>query len=513
MKRDKHSLSHYRLSTFPMGKLIPVGCFEVLPGDTVQQATSLLLRVAPLISPVMHPVQVRVHHWFVPTRILWDGWEKFITGGKDGMGDGVGSPPTLMLQGTSQKGGLLDHFGIPVGASGIEISTLPIEALKKIYFEFYVDQDLAQPPENWPVSGAETWGCPTIGWEKDYFTTSRPWTQKGPDVMVPLGDVAPVIPGTDIDGGNAGPSFRWDNPAGGEVEGSGFRLQINADSNANWSPPGAGANPSTSQIARWGQSPGLQVDLSQATGANVNDLRRAFALQRYQEARARYGSRYTEYLAYLGIRSSDARLQRPEYLGGGKATVSFSEVLQTAPGSTSGAPVGADTGVGTMAGHGITAMRSARYRRFFEEHGFVLSLVSVRPRTMYVQGIHRQWFRKSKEDYWQRELQQIGQQEVYTKELFGLTGAQANTVFGYQDRYSEYKQHPSGIAGDFRDTLNFWHFGRIFTQEPVLNASFVGCVPTTRVFQSSDTDPLWCMSYHNIQARRMVSRSGSARII
>lgn len=499
MKRDKHSLSHYRLSTFSMGRLVPVGLYEVLPGDTVQQATSLLLRVAPMISPVMHPVQIRVHHWFVPTRILWDGWEKFITGGKDGAGDGVGSPPTLTLAGGSQKGGLLDHLGIPPGTNGLSISTLPLEAVKRIYFDFYVDQDLADDPEDFPISGVEGWGCPVISWEKDYFTTARPWTQKGPEVTVDLGGSVPVV-----SMGDGIPEFQ--TTVGGTWVSPG-RLQANPNSDANWNY----SAPNTGPVKWW--NPKLEADLGQATTLSVNDMRRSFALQRYQEARARYGSRYTEYLAYLGIRSSDARLQRPEYLGGGKATISFSEVLQTAPGTTEGAPVGANTGVGTMAGHGISAMRSARFRRFFEEHGFVLSFVSVRPRTMYVQGLHRHWTRQVKEDFWQRELAQIGQQEIFKKELYALDPLTAGEVFGYQDRYSEYKSMPSSISGDFRDTLNFWHLARDFSTAPQLNSSFIACVPSNRIFQSQDTDTLWCMAYHNIQARRMVSRSGASRIL
>ena len=200
----------------------------------------------------------------------------------------------------------------------------------------------------------------------------------------------------------------------------------------------------------------LQIfaDLSSVTGVDINTVRQAFALQRFEEARARYGSRYTEYLRYLGVRSSDARLQRPEYLGGGRQTIQFSEVLQTS--ATSGS-----NPLGDLGGHGITAMRSNRFRRFFEEHGIVMTLMSVRPRTIYANPVARQFMRGlalagmsgTKEDYWQRELQHIGQQEVNGLEVDVSAG---NTSFGFQDRYDEYRRLESSVAGQFRTTLADW---------------------------------------------------------
>jgi len=242
----------------------------------------------------------------------------------------------------------------------------------------------------------------------------------------------------------------------------------------------------------------------------VNTVRRAFALQRYQEARARYGSRYTEYLRYLGVRPSDARLQLPEYLGGGKQTISFSEVLQTGPGSTDGSPV--PGGVGQMAGHGVGGMRTASYRRFFEEHGYVLSLMSVRPRTMYQQGVDRTWSRTTKEDFFQKELQEIGQQEIKQKEIFGGTSNDEG-VWGYQDRYSEYKQQFNLVTGEFKNVLDYWHYGRKFTQVPALNSSFVSCDPTTRVYQEQTMDQLYVAVQNQIVARRMVKKSNASRIM
>ena len=251
--------------------------------------------------------------------------------------------------------------------------------------------------------------------------------------------------------------------------------------------------------------PQIFADLSNVTAANINELRTAFALQRYEEARARYGSRYTEYLLYLGVRSSDARLQRPEYLGGGKQTIQFSEVLQSGPDT-------ADEGVASMYGHGIGAMRSNRFRKFFEEHGYIFSFISVKPRTMYAQGIARTWNRRTKEDFWQRELEHIGQQEILNKELYA-SHATPEGIFGWQDRYDDYRRQESGISGEFRTTmLDYWHMARIFGSDPALNASFVKSNPTKRIYQEQTQDSLWVMTNHRIGVRRQLSATGKSYI-
>jgi len=257
-------------------------------------------------------------------------------------------------------------------------------------------------------------------------------------------------------------------------------------------------NPSTST-----NRPQVYADLSDASAVTVNILREALALQRFEEARARYGSRYVEYLRYLGVRSSDARLQRPEYLGGGRQSIQFSEVLQTAEGTDP---------VGELRGHGIGTLRSNRYRRFFEEHGYIVTCLSVRPKTIYAQGLARHFNRRVKEDFWQRELQHIGQQEILNKEVYAAA-ASPNNTFGYQDRYDEYRRTESTIAGEYRSSLlDFWHMARIFASEPALNADFVKCVPTERNFAVPSQDVLYVMAKHSIQARRLVAASGQSFI-
>lgn len=492
MKRTKHNLSHYKLLTSNAGWLVPVSHYEVLPGDTIQQSSSVLLRASPLLAPVMHRFHVRCHSFFVPYRLLSDAWEDFITGN-----DPAAALPTIAPDDVA-VGSLADHLGVPpgdyTGASDPEKSVVafPFLAYHRIYNEFYRDQDLvAEHPED--PDDASIFDMHRVSWGKDYFNMARPWPQKGQSVTIPIGDYAPVVPT-----GDGAPTFETSS-----ISERGLYAASNNNTPATYL--GNTSNPPTSHQQMSWVDPKLQADLTGATAGDVRDFRVAFALQRYQEARAMYGSRYTEYLRYLGVSPSDARLQRPEYLGGGKRDISFSEVLQTAEGSEP---------VGTMKGHGISGMTTKPYRKFFEEHGIVMTLLSVRPQSIYTNGLHRSWFRKTKEDYYQRELQLVGQQEVLNGEVFlSPSDGQNREVFGYQDRYSEYTHHPSTISGDFRTTLDFWHAARSFTTRPALNQTFVECNPTDRIFSVPSEDTFWIVTQHKIAARRMVAKHPKARII
>lgn len=495
MKRAKHSLSHSVLSTFDMGQLVPVCNFAVLPGDSVRMQSSALIRVSPLATPVMHPVTVRLHAWFVPYRLIWpepQGWEDFITGGPDGS---FGGAYPAVGSNLATAGTLFDYMGVPLGgAAGTTVSWLPIKAYNRIYNENYRDEDLvAVVPED------SVYDVQRVAWEKDRFTSARPWTQKGPAVTMPLGTSAPVRTSASATVSGAQPSLQWkDVTAGG---GTGVGPLFSRPPNTTIDTTAAGATQFTVYPSN------LYADLAAGTAAQVNDLRRAMAIQRYQEARAQYGHRFTEYLRYLGIRSSDARLNRPEYLGGGKSTISFSEVLRTA--TTAAVP----DPVGDMYGHGIAAVRTRPFVRFFEEHGHVLVLASVRPKSMYVNGLDREWSKRTKEDYWQKELELIGQQDVKNKEVY-ISHASPDAVFGYQNRYDEYRHLPSYVCGDFRSTLNDWHLARIFGAAPALNQAFIECNPGVRPFaDQTSADKLWCMFAHSIQARRLVGKKTIGRIM
>ena len=497
MKRAKHSLSNYKLLSCDLGELVPIGLTEVLAGDSIQQSTNALIRAAPLLAPVMHPVHINISHWFVPHRLIWDDWEKFITGGPNGMDASVFPTITMPGGGGAGVGTLADYLGVPTGVNSLQVSALPFRAYALIFNEWFRDQDLVTPLALSTASGADSITSTALQngpWEKDYFTSARPWEQKGPAVTIPIGTNAPVV----VNPGSTAPFLTRDAVTHNlalarQNMQSGNTTVVNQFSRDN----GSGGMPSILD-----PNGALLTDLSGASAVTVNVLREALAIQRYEEARARYGSRYTEYLQYLGIRSSDARLQRPEYLGGGRQTIQFSEVLQTAEGTEP---------VGTLRGHGISSMRSNRYRRFFEEHGYVITLLTARPKAIYASGLPRTWNRRVKEDFWQKELEHIGQQEVLNKEVYA-GHASPNGTFGFQDRYDEYRRSDSTIAGEFRSTLNFWHFARIFGSSPALNADFVKCVPTEVPFAVPSEDVLYIMAKHSIQARRLVCKVGSSFI-
>lgn len=490
MKRNKFSLSHYKLLTCDMGYLIPLTWLDVMPGDSLQMATSMLIRVSPLLAPVMHPVQVKISHWFIPYRLIWEDFESFITGGDDGLD--ASEPPYLEINAdwSVYESNLLDYLGyVPHNytGSGIRVSTLPLRAYAKVFNEFFRDQDLVAELNCPTASGSD----PTVNavlasvaWEKDYFTTARTAPQKGASIVIPLSDTSPPVMGIGKTDQNYG-----SDPTVYQADGTTGKFRSNkADiiNNNTGDVYIAGTHATTG-------FPDIYADLS-GLGIDIDDFRLSMALQKYQEARNRYGSRYPEYLKYLGVSPDDKSLQRPVYLGGGKQTIQFSEVLNHS-----------DTDTGSMAGHGIAAMRSNRFRHFFNEHGIVMTLMSAKPRSIYSQGLHRSLLKTTKEDYFQRELENVGDQEVLCEEIY-VGSADPEATFGYQDRYDEYRSMPSSIAGEFRSTLDHWHMARIFASEPSLNSTFVTAVPTKRVLASQNTDALYCMASHSIQARRPLRR-------
>lgn len=504
MKRSKHNLSYSNLDTLNMGQLVPIGVTEVLMGDTVQMGTRVLVRCSPMTTPPMHNVRMHVHHWFIPWRLVMTDWEDFITGGPDGDDETVF--PTITLTNPAVSS-LADHLGVPPGTYSPEVSALFFRAYGLTFNENYRDQDLVDPVPVSLASGPDSitnTSLLNVAWQKDRFTTARPWEQKGPAISVPIGTSTPVSFGGRM-------SRVYDAGTGGSYEslrafpmtdGSNSVDMLGRRSTGSPAMSGAAAFTGDPETARWIGNEGLTgtVDLSSAS-LDMNELREGMALQRFAEARARYGSRYTEYLRYLGVRSSDARLQRPEYLGGGVELLNFSEVLQTAPGSGS---------VGDLYGHGIGSVRSNRFRRYFEEHGVILSLMYVLPETMYPQGLFKHWLRRTREDFWQQELQHIGQQEVDRREVYALA---SGTTFGYQDRYDEYRRSESQVHGEFRTTYNDWHFARIFAGPPGLNSTFIQANPAKRPFVDQVNDSLLVNVRHQIVARRLVAKTGTSFIL
>lgn len=484
MKRSKQNLSCYKLASMDMGKLYPIHCQEVLPGDTIQQATSALIRLSPQLAPVMHPTKMHIHHFFVPYRLIWDDWEDFITKGRDGLQ--APAFPTIEFGG----GGLLvgelgDFLGLPTGinlttANGMAPSALPFRAYQLIANEYYRDNQLITPYVIDTTSGVDTTtaiGLQNVAWEKDPFTVIRPDPQLGPDISIPFESSGAKLQVTGVTSG-VERDLSIDTVAN--------KVKLTADT----------AGMTDNEDLKWGT-----VGDAGLVAGTINELREAFAMQRWEEARNRWGSRYTEYLRYLGVNSSDARLQRPEYLGGGKTTIQFSEVLATAE-------TGATVDVGDMKGHGIASLRSNRYRRFFEEHGFIMTMAFMRPKGMYVQGIPRMYMKRTPEEFWQKELQFIGDETVYNKEIYaGDTGP--GDVFGYRPRYEDYRFNLSTVAGLMRTTYNYWHMARIFGGDVAINEDFVKCAPTVRIFADQTNDPILAMFNHSIQGRRLVAASAT----
>ena len=511
-KRAKFNLSNFHNCTFKMGYLYPVNLTEVLPGDSVQLSTSVFLRLAPMVVPVMHPVYMHLSNFFVPSRILWDGFEDFITGGPDGTDTSVLPKVTLNVT-NSPVGSLADAFGIPVqmlkDAKTFSVNSLPFIAYYMIWNEYFRDQDLNEAIDLSTITGAaSSLSLLRPSWAKDYFTTARPWPQKGPDVSVPVNLTTagePSITATTTISPSGAPLFQRD-----------YGQKFVGSLRYNFGSPGVPtineANSTLNDSLTW-LNPNLSAETSidyssgnpELGSVNINDLREAFALQRFEEHRSMFGSRYEDLLRYLGVRPQDARLQLPEYLGGFSAPVQFSEVLQTSSDAER-------SGVGDMYGHGIGATKGRRIRRFIPEHGYIMSLLTVRPIPVYSQGLERLWSKENRFDFWQKEYEHIGQQEIRNSEVYadGDT-AQDKATFGYQNRYDEYRRGVNIITGEFRTNQDYWTMARIFASRPTLNGDFVSCMPTDRIFQVNEqnSDQCYAMVKNNIIAKRLVSKNGN----
>lgn len=473
-------------TTFDAGKLIPIFLDEVLPGDTFNLNMTGFGRLATPLHPVMDNMYLETFFFFVPNRLVWDNWEKF-NGEQRNPGDSTDYLiPTWGNSGfTAAEGTLADYFGLPVGvnigASGNYPSALPFRAYNLIYNEWFRDQNLIDSvpfaTDDGPDGSAVTpVDIQRRGKRHDYFTSCLPWPQKGDAVELPLGSKAFI--GTDAIA----------DTELGIYDSTGTLRRMDAD---------------TLYVERSGVSGGaaMYADLSTATAATINDLREAFQVQKMLERDARSGTRYIEIIkAHFGVTSPDARLQRPEYLGGGSSRINISPVPQTS--STD-----ATTPQGNLAGFGTVGFDRHGFTKSFTEHGHIIGLACVRADLTYQQGLNRMWSRQDRYDFYWPALAHLGEQPVLNKEIFAQGTAADDQVFGYQERYAEYRYKPSQITGAFRSnaatSLDTWHLSQDFGSLPTLNQTFIEeNPPIDRVIAVPSEPHIILDSYFNLQCAR-----------
>lgn len=520
-ERSTFDLSHEKRVSTRIGRLTPIFISETMPNDTFFGSSEVLIKLAPMIAPIFHRLNLYVHFFFVPVRQLWVDWEQFITGGQFGPGLS-GTPPIppyvdvsdILAMNASylDKGSNADYLGIPP-IPDADVATwlnkrmqiLPFIAFDKIWHDYYRDRNFnGNVWEPWGSGDGVAYGDqPFVKryrcWEADYFTTALPWTQRGAEVLMPLEGTGTVtyLPTSFITGVDG-----ITPPAAGDLQTEAVLGQFRDSAATN------------SQLQN--------IDEVQLTGSSVsiNDFRNAVALQRWMERNALAGSRYSEsIMAHFARKTSDGRLQRAEYLGGGKAVVQVSEVLTTAYSEDAGA---VNVPPGSMAGRGSGYSTTNKFSYNCEEHGFVIGILSVMPTSAYMQGWPRMFFQRNTFlDYPWPTFAHLGEQEVYAAEIvanpavIGDNGVMDISVFGYQSRYADWKFMHNTAHGDFRDTLDFWHLVRKFALPPNLSEEFVTIEDSLqdRIFNVSGVDTLWMYVYNQVKVKRSLPYFGTPQLV
>lgn len=517
MKRTKFDRSHVYKTTFDSGKLIPVFVDEVLPGDTTRMSVNYFARLATPIKPIMDNIYLDWFFFFVPNRLVWEHWQNFCFEQEDPEDNTDYVIPTVSATGNSDNayiGSLWDYFGLPVNTSGnlSGISALPFRGVYLIYNEWFRDENLQKSVKiqkgdtNEVLNSARSseqpsWvfasdtnifpglACPPRGKRHDYFTSALPWTQKGPGVSIGLAGTASIVnpsPLSDYFLTSNSDQLAAVSAYGGDASSSGGKrvasgtgtITFNRLSDSNWSSVGGFAGNSSSDIDVHAY-PGSNlltnnsyVDLDSSSIFTINSLRTAFQMQKFYERLARGGSRYTEVLrSFFGVVSPDARLQRPEFLGSFTKMVNVNPIAQTSATDNTSPQ-------GNLSAYGVTAAKFHGFTKSFVEHGYIFGFVCARADLTYQQGINKMWLRSTVYDFYWPTFAHLGEQAIELREIYAQGSEADNSVFGYQERYAEYRYKPSQITGKFRSSvvngsLDKWHLSQFFSSAPTLNEEFI----------------------------------------
>lgn len=513
ISRSVFDRSHGWKSTFDSGYLVPFLVDEVLPGDSYKVKFNFLARLSTPIVPTMDNLFVDTFYFFVPYRLLWKHWEQF-----NGQQDYPGASTDYLVPQTSAPadggfpvGSLEDYFGLPTGVKGIKANELAARAYALIWNEWFRDENLQNPinlstfAEIASASGLDDVGVGDAGFtgshkllrrgkRHDYFTSALPWPQKGPGVELPLAGNAPVT----VDGGTFD-TTHFQPTVKSTVTNSNLALfkSGNYDDRIFLNTPYVGSGATTGP---------MYADLSAVTAATINSLRQAFQLQKLYERDARGGTRYTEILrSHFGVVSPDSRLQRPEYLGGSESPVIINPVVQNSATGSSGA----ETPQGNLAAYGLASSTSAKhgFTKSFVEHGIIIGLLNVRADLTYQQGIPRMFSRRTRFDFYWPVLAHLGEQAILNKEIYAQGTAKDDEVFGYQERYAEYRYFPSMITGKLRSTdpqsLDVWHLSQKFDNLPSLSAQFIEDNPPVSRILAVQNEPQFIIdSYIEMKCAR-----------
>jgi len=470
--RSQFRIEKTRKTTFDAGWLVPIYLDEVLPGDTFNLRMTAFCRLATPLFPVMDNLTLDTFFFYVPNRLVWANWVKMM-GERKSPSDSIDFVvPTMTSPADGYAvGSIHDHFGLPtvgqvVAGQTVTHSSLPFRAYNLIWNEWFRDENLQTPVTQMTSDTNDSSSAYTLlkrGKRHDYFTSCLPWPQKGDSVQIPIGTEAPVRSRTGMGAGETMIFHRSDTDAGvdGVVDaaGGGF-MRVNA--------LGAYIDPGNM----------LYADLSVATASTINQLRQSFQIQKLLERDSRGGTRYTELLrSHFGVASPDARLQRPEYLGGGSVPIVSNPIAQTSATPSTGT----ETPLGTLGAMATGLAHGHGFSQSFVEHGMIIGLACVRADLTYQQGLRKMWSRSTRYDFYWPAFAMLGEQAVLSKEIYCDGTPSDEDVFGYQERWSEYRYQPSEITGLFRSTssgtLDAWHLAQRFTTRPLLNSDFIKETP------------------------------------